>query len=109
MFHDFRYQIWGTKVPDGSADLRSDSDIPLVAINGNSNSSYIGANIAQFLQYCKLKYCLVQVGNGIELEAVGLLFEPYLWRPCSVTWASQTVLVLKLLRTSALQYCAMCS
>ena len=23
----------------------------------------------------------VQVGNGIELEAVGLQFEPYRWRP----------------------------
>ena len=23
---------------------------------------------------------------GIELEAVGLQFEPYLWRPCGVTW-----------------------
>ena len=30
--------------------------------------------------------CLVQVGNGIELEAVGFLFKPYLWRPCGVTW-----------------------
>ena len=29
--------------------------------------------------------CLVQVGHGIELEAVGLLFEPYQWRPCGVT------------------------
>ena len=32
--------------------------------------------------------CLVQVGNGIELEAVGLEFEPYQSRPCSVTWDS---------------------
>ena len=49
------------------------------------------------------KECLVQVGNGIELEAVGLQFEPYLWRPCSVTWdSSRTVVVIKLLRTSAL-------
>ena len=47
--------------------------------------------------------CLVQVGNGIELEAVGFLFEPYRWRPCSVTWdSSRTVVVIKLLRTSAL-------
>ena len=30
-------------------------------------------------------YKLVQVGNGIELEAVGLQFEPYRWRPCGVT------------------------
>ena len=29
--------------------------------------------------------CLVQVGNGIELEAVGLRFEPYRWCPCGVT------------------------
>ena len=47
--------------------------------------------------------CLVQVGNGIELEAVGLLFEPYRWRPCGVTWdSSRTVVVIKLRRTSAL-------
>ena len=47
--------------------------------------------------------CLVQVGNGIELEAVGLQFEPYLWRPCGVTWdSSRTVVVIKLRRTSAL-------
>ena len=25
--------------------------------------------------------CLVRVGNGIELEAVGLQFELYWWRP----------------------------
>ena len=42
-------------------------------------------------------------GNGIELEAVGLQFEPYRWRPCGVTWdSSRTVVVIKLLRTSAL-------
>ena len=47
--------------------------------------------------------CLVQVGNGIELEAVGLQFEPYWWLPCGVTWdSSQTVVVIKLLRTSSL-------
>ena len=41
--------------------------------------------------------------NGIELEAVGLQFEPYRWRPCGVTWdSSRTVVVIKLLRTSAL-------
>ena len=51
------------------------------------------------------KGCLVQVGNGIELEAVGFQFEPYLWLPCGVTWdLSQTVVVIKLRRTSALQY-----
>ena len=33
---------------------------------------------------------LVQVGNGIELEAVGLQFEPYRWRPCGVTWDSSS-------------------
>ena len=47
--------------------------------------------------------CLVQVGNGIGLEAVGLKFEPYWWLPCGVTWdSSLTVVVKKLLRTSAL-------
>ena len=46
---------------------------------------------------------LVQVGNGIELEAVGLQFKPYRWRPCDVTWdSSRTVVVIKLRRTSAL-------
>ena len=46
---------------------------------------------------------IVQVGNGIELEAVGLQFEPYRWRPCGVTWdLSRTVVVIKLRRTSAL-------
>ena len=45
----------------------------------------------------------VTVGNGIELEAVGLQFEPYRWRPFGVTWdSSQTVVVIKLRRTSAL-------
>ena len=47
--------------------------------------------------------CLVKVGNDIELEAVGLQFEPYRWRPCGVTWdSSRTVVVIKLRRTSAL-------
>ena len=47
---------------------------------------------------------IVQVGNGIELEAVGLQFEPYLWLPCGVTWdSSQTVVVIKLLQTSVLE------
>ena len=51
------------------------------------------------------KGCLVQVGNGIELEAVGLLFEPYWWRPSGVTWdSSRTVVVIELLRTSAPYY-----
>ena len=47
--------------------------------------------------------CLVQVGNGIELEAFGLQFEPYRWRPCGVTWeSSRTVVITKLRWTSAL-------
>ena len=50
------------------------------------------------------KGCLVQVGNCIELEAVGLQFEPYRWLPCGVTWDSfRTVVVIKLLQTSALK------
>ena len=32
------------------------------------------------------KGCLVQVGNGIELDTVGRQFEPYRWRPCGVAW-----------------------
>ena len=56
------------------------------------------------MQHLKMYICLVQVGNGIELEAVGLQFESYRWRPCGVTWdLSQTVVVIKLRRTSALQ------
>ena len=50
------------------------------------------------------KGCLVQVGDGIELVAVGLQFEPYRWCPCSETWdSSRTVVVIKLRRTSALK------
>ena len=49
--------------------------------------------------------CLVQVGNGIELDTVGRQFEPYQWLPCVVTWdTSRTVVVIKLRWTSALQY-----
>ena len=48
----------------------------------------------------------VQLFYGIELEAVGLQFEPYRWRPCGVTWhLSRTVVVIKLRRTSALRKC----
>ena len=36
--------------------------------------------------FTQLPGCLVQVGNGIELDTVGRQFEPYRWRPCSVTW-----------------------
>ena len=32
-----------------------------------------------------VKGCLVQVGNGIELDTVGSQFEPYRWRPWGVT------------------------
>ena len=31
--------------------------------------------------YAFVKGCLVQVGNGIELDTVGHLFKPYLWLP----------------------------
>ena len=30
--------------------------------------------------------CLVQVGNGIQLDTVGRRREAYRWRPCGVTW-----------------------
>ena len=40
------------------------------------------------------KGCLVQVGNGIKLEAVGLQFKPYLWLPCGVTWDSSLTVVV---------------
>ena len=43
------------------------------------------------------------VGNGTELDTVGRQFELYLWRPCGATcYSSRTVVVMKLLRTSAL-------
>ena len=39
--------------------------------------------------FCHISYvCLVQVGEGIELDTVGRQFEPYRWRPCGVTWDS---------------------
>ena len=54
--------------------------------------------------HVSVKGFLVQVGNGIELEAVGLQLEPYRWSPCGVTWNySQPVVVLKLLQTSPLK------
>ena len=37
--------------------------------------------------------CLVQVGNSIELEAVGFQFEPCRWRPYGVTWDSSRTVV----------------
>ena len=44
--------------------------------------------------------------NGIGLEAVGLQFEPYRWRPSGVTWdSSRTVAVIMLRRTPALVQC----
>ena len=62
-----------------------------------------------FCVYVHIKGCLVQVGNGIELEAVGFQFEHYLWCPCGVIWDSpQTVVVIKLLRTSALSQKGVC-
>ena len=57
--------------------------------------------------YTLLQVCLVQVDNGIELEAVGFKFEPYRWRPSGVTWdSSRTVVVIKLRRTSDLHHCS---
>ena len=35
--------------------------------------------------FTQLPWCLVQVGNGIELDTVGRQFESYRWRPCGVT------------------------
>ena len=66
----------------------------------------IGKHLYVLYLVCISRGCLVQVGNGIELEAVGLQFEPYQWHPCGVTWdSSQTVVVIKLLQTSALCIC----
>ena len=54
------------------------------------------------------KSCLVQVGNCIELEGSGSSWSPvrtYQWLPCGVTWdLSRTVVVIKLPRTSALNF-----
>ena len=67
-----------------------------------SQSSVDSADAVSEVQHTWM--CLVQVGNGIELEAVGLQFEPYRWRPCGVTWdSSWTVVVIKLRRTPALE------
>ena len=67
-----------------------------------SQSSVDSADAVSEVQHTWM--CLVQVGNGIELEAVGLQFEPYRWRPCGVTWdSSRTVVVIKLRRTPALE------
>ena len=45
----------------------------------------------------------ISFNNGIELEAVGFQFEPYWGLLCGVTWdSSRTVVVIKLLWTSAL-------
>ena len=53
--------------------------------------------------YSSVYQCLVQVGNGIELEVVVLQFELYRWRPCRVTWdSSRKVVVIELRQTSAL-------
>ena len=45
-----------------------------------------GGDAGNFKLNDLLKGCLVQVGNGIELQAVGFQFESYRWRPCGVTW-----------------------
>ena len=51
------------------------------------------------------KGCLVQVGNGIDLEAVNLQFKPFWWRHCGVTWdSSRAFVVIKLQQNSALEY-----
>ena len=65
--------------------------------------------IDRISQICKKKYavkicrnmqgCLVQVGNCIDLETVGLQFEPCRRRPCGVTCDSSRTVVIKLRRT----------
>ena len=56
-----------------------------------SRSVWTGNPITQ-THFCSInsryRECLVQVCNGIELKAVGLQFELYLWSPCGVTWDS---------------------
>ena len=79
----------------------------LPAYRRDSPSQYRCCSVNIVVGWLKIllqQLCLVQVGNGIELEAVGFRFEPYRWRPCGVTWdSSRTVVVIKLRRTSALQ------
>ena len=54
------------------------------------------AKSISYITVCHIN--IVQVGNGIELEAIGLQFEPDRWLPCGVTWdSSLTVVVIKLL------------
>ena len=38
------------------------------------------AKSISYITVCHIN--IVQVGNGTELEAIGLQFEPYRWRPC---------------------------
>ena len=48
-------------------------------------------------------YGHARIARDSRMEAGGLQFGPYWWRPCGVTWdSSRTVVVRKLLRTSAL-------
>ena len=76
-------------------------------VRGVENITFRRKALRQMKGSCQYQGCLVQVGNGIELEAVGLQFEPYRWRPCGVTWdSSRTVVVIKLRRTSALSQLA---
>ena len=79
----------------------SNSVVELVVVKAAKN---LQLHTHKYAMLCTMWWgCLVQVGNGIELEAVGLQFEPYRWRPCGVTWdSSRTVVVIKLRRTSAL-------
>ena len=77
-------------------DSRSNRNRNCIFLLGSGPAGAAGVDINQV----KSTRCLVQVGNGIELEAVGLQFEPYWWRPCGVTWdSSRTVVVIKLRRT----------
>ena len=79
---------------------------PFMPVYPNWQWAFIKSSLVTWYaeQYpISLEGYLIQVGNGIELEAIGLQFKPYLWLPCGVTWdSSQTVVVIKLQLTSAL-------
>ena len=49
-------------------------------------SSSFARMIEESMRFAIIGGCLVQVGNGIELDTVGRQFEPYRRHPCGVTW-----------------------
>ena len=82
-----------------------------IAMSSNTRSEPETAK-SHFFNYVKKPFFLTMIFKDIAFffwlfkthwEAVGLQFEPYRGHPCDVTWdSSRTVVVIKLLQTSAL-------